>query len=98
MSRDLHPVGVPTGHVFRVDRVRGPAWYAKYRLPDGKLWVAVGGAAAQVWNGRAWKLRRIPAARGGGLTGVSCPTAGACVLVGSDRTGGHTVSLIETYG
>jgi len=23
------------GHVFRVDRTRGPIWYAKYRLPDG---------------------------------------------------------------
>jgi integrase-like protein len=36
MSRDSRPVGVPTGHVFRVERVRGPAWYAKYRLPDGR--------------------------------------------------------------
>lgn len=27
---------VPTGHVFRVERGRGPAWYAKYRLPDGR--------------------------------------------------------------
>ena len=25
----------PSGHAFRVDRVRGPVWYAKYRLPDG---------------------------------------------------------------
>jgi integrase len=24
----------PSGHVFRVDRARGPVWYAKYRLPD----------------------------------------------------------------
>ena len=28
--------GRPTGHVFRVERVRGPVWYAKYRLPDGR--------------------------------------------------------------
>jgi integrase len=27
---------VPTGHVFRVERTRGPAWYAKYQLPDGR--------------------------------------------------------------
>ena len=27
---------VPTGHVFRVERKRGPVWYAKYRLPDGR--------------------------------------------------------------
>jgi hypothetical protein len=26
----------PSGHVFRVDRQRGPVWYAKYRLPDGR--------------------------------------------------------------
>ena len=26
----------PSGRVFRVDRKRGPAWYAKYRLPDGR--------------------------------------------------------------
>ncbi len=29
-------VRVPTGRVFRVDRARGPSWYAKYRLPDGR--------------------------------------------------------------
>ena len=22
--------------MFRVERARGPAWYAKYRLPDGR--------------------------------------------------------------
>jgi hypothetical protein len=26
----------PSGHVFRADRARGPVWYAKYRLPDGR--------------------------------------------------------------
>jgi integrase len=26
----------PSGHVFRVQRVRGPVWYGKYRLPDGR--------------------------------------------------------------
>jgi hypothetical protein len=25
-----------TGHVFRVERKRGPVWYAKYRLPSGR--------------------------------------------------------------
>ena len=24
------------GHVLRVERVRGPIWYAKYRVPDGR--------------------------------------------------------------
>jgi hypothetical protein len=26
----------PSGHVFRVERARGPVWHAKYRLPDGR--------------------------------------------------------------
>jgi hypothetical protein len=26
----------PTGHVFRVERARGPVRYAKYRLPTGR--------------------------------------------------------------
>jgi hypothetical protein len=25
-----------SGHVFRVDRVGGPVWFAKYRRPDGR--------------------------------------------------------------
>jgi hypothetical protein len=33
MSAQMRP---PTGHVFRVDRERGPVWFAKYRLPDGR--------------------------------------------------------------
>jgi hypothetical protein len=27
---------VPTGHVFRIERARGPVWYGKYQLPDGR--------------------------------------------------------------
>jgi integrase len=33
MAGSLRP---PSGHVFRVERARGPVWYAKYRLPDGR--------------------------------------------------------------
>jgi integrase len=32
----MPPVQPPSGHVFRLDRARGPVWYAKYRLPDGR--------------------------------------------------------------
>jgi hypothetical protein len=42
MAGDLH---APTGHVFRVERARGPIWYAKYRLPDGR----------RALQGRGWK-------------------------------------------
>ena len=47
-------VGVPTGHVFRVERVRGPVWYAKYRLPDGRQ--------VQKKRGPAWTERGRPPA------------------------------------
>jgi len=45
---------VPTGHVFRVDRKRGPVWYAKYRLPDGRQ--------VQRKLGPAWSERGRPPA------------------------------------
>jgi integrase len=43
----------PSGHVFRVDRLRGPIWYAKYRLPDGRQ--------VQRKIGPAWTERGRPA-------------------------------------
>jgi integrase len=45
--------GVPTGHVYRVERQRGPVWYAKYRLPDGRQ--------VQKKLGPAWTERGRPA-------------------------------------
>src|ERR1700759_4498983 len=47
-------VGVPTGHVYRIERVRGPVWYAKYRLPDGRQ--------VQKKLGPAWTERGRPSA------------------------------------
>ena len=44
----------PSGHVFRVDRSRGPVWYAKYRLPDGRQ--------VQRKVGPAWTERGRPPA------------------------------------
>lgn len=44
----------PTGHVYRVQRKRGPVWYAKYRLPDGRQ--------VQRKIGPAWTERGRPAA------------------------------------
>ena len=39
----------PTGHVYRVERKRGPVWYAKYRLPDGRQ---VQRKIGPAWTGR----------------------------------------------
>lgn len=44
----------PSGHVFRVERARGPVWYAKCRLPDGRQ--------VQKKLGPAWTGRGRPAA------------------------------------
>jgi integrase len=44
----------PTGHVFRVERARGPVWYAKYRLPDDRQ--------VQKKIGPAWGERGRPPA------------------------------------
>ena len=44
----------PAGHGFRVERARGPVWYAKYRLPDGRQ--------VQRKLGPAWTDRGRPAA------------------------------------
>jgi hypothetical protein len=48
------PVQTTSGHVFRVERKRGSAWYAKYRLPDGRQ--------VQRKIGPAWSQRGRPAA------------------------------------
>src|ERR1700710_1307568 len=48
------PPRPPSGHVFRVERRRGPQWYAKYRLPDGRQ--------VQRRIGPAWTGRGRPAA------------------------------------
>jgi integrase len=44
----------PSGHVFRVERKGGPAWFAKYRLPDGRQ--------VQKKIGSAWTERGRPPA------------------------------------
>ncbi len=43
-----------SGHVFRAERKRGPVWYGKYRLPDGRQ--------VQRKIGPAWKERGRPPA------------------------------------
>lgn len=48
------PIQPPSGHVFRVERKRGPVWYAKYRLPDGRQ--------VQRKLGPAWSQRGRPPA------------------------------------
>jgi integrase len=50
MEKNVKPI---SGHVFRVEGKRGPRWYAKYRLPDGRQ--------VQKALGPAWTQRGRPA-------------------------------------
>ena len=68
MAGGLRP---PTGHVFRVDRARGPVWYAKYRLPDGRQ---VQKKLGPAWTGRV-DLRPATSRSGWRRTGCArCST------------------------
>ena len=71
----------PSGHVFRVDRVRGPVWFAKYRLPDGRqvqrkigpAWTERGRPAAGFFTRRTaedWLRKTLDEARRGTLPGM----------------------------
>jgi hypothetical protein len=78
----LHqPLQPASGHVFRVERKRGPVWYAKYRLPDGRqvqrkigsAWTARGRPLAGYLTKRsaeAWLGERLHEARRGTLPGM----------------------------
>jgi integrase len=74
-------IQIPTGHVFRVERARGPAWYAKYRLPDGRqvqkklgpAWTDRGRPPAGYFTKRlaeAWLRELLEDARRGTLPGM----------------------------
>lgn len=75
------PPRPPSGHVFRVERKRGPQWFAKYRLPDGRqvqrkigpAWTGRGRPAAGYYTKRAaeeWLRKVLGEAREGTLPGL----------------------------
>ena len=86
MSREMYVgttvLALPiSGHVFRVERKRGPVWYAKYRLPDGRqvqkkigpAWTGRGRPGAGYFTKRtaeAWLDDVLAQARRGELAGM----------------------------
>ncbi len=81
MSQERHIRRAPSGHVYRVDRKRGPVWYAKYRLPDGRqvqkklgpAWTGRGRAPAGYMTRRGaeqWLADMLADARRGTLPGL----------------------------
>jgi integrase len=104
---------VPTGHVFRVQRARGPAWYAKYRLPDGRqvqkrlgpAWTERGRPPAGYFTKRLaedWLRRTLDEARRGTLpgmvrTGATFADAAAEYLRYIGEDRGRKASTVEDY-
>lgn len=77
-SRPARPI---SGHIYRVERKRGPTWYAKYRLPDGRqvqkrigpAWTARGRPEVGTYTKRtaqAWLEEVLSEARRGSLPGM----------------------------
>src|SRR4051794_33455978 len=77
----MQPDRAISGHVFRVERKRGAAWYAKYRLPDGRqvqkrigpAWTARGRPPAGYFTRRTaedWLRGILDQARDGTLPGL----------------------------
>jgi integrase len=71
----------PSGHVFRVEGKRGPVWYSKYRLPDGRqvkkkvgpAWTQRGRPPAGYFTKRLaedWLRSALDQARRGTLPGM----------------------------
>src|SRR5664279_261439 len=91
----------PSGHVFRVERRRGPVWYAKYRLPDGRqiqkkigpAWTGRGRPAAGHVTKRLaedWLRELLEEARRGTLPGMVRTGADGCDV---RRRGGGVAAL-----
>src|SRR5947208_818415 len=103
----------PSGHVFRVERARGPVWYAKYRLPDGRqvqkkigaAWTSRGRPATGYFTKRLaedWLRALLDEARRGTLpgvvqTGVSFADAAAEWLRYIEQDRGRKPSTLEGY-
>jgi integrase len=103
----------PSGHVFRVERARGPVWYAKYRLPDGRqvqkklgpAWTARGRPATGYFTKRLaedWLRSTLEQARRGVLpgmvrTGVTFADAAAEFLRYCEQDRGCKPSTLRDY-
>jgi integrase len=104
---------IPTGHVYRVERARDPAWYAKYRLPDGRqvqkklgpAWVERARPPAGYFTKRlaeAWLREVLDEARRGVLpgmhrTGVTFADAAAEYLRYIEHDRGRKPSTLRGY-
>jgi integrase len=110
----MRPLQPPTGHVFRVERKRGPQWYAKYRLADGRqvqkrlgpAWTGRGRPPAGYFTKRTaevWLADTLSEARRGQLsgafaTGATVADAGAEWLRYVEHDRAVKPSTLSDYG
>ncbi|HEY7829160.1 MAG TPA: tyrosine-type recombinase/integrase [Solirubrobacteraceae bacterium] len=110
MNGSVRPI---SGHVFRVDGKRGPRWYAKYRLPDGRqvqkalgpAWTQRGRPAEGCFTKRtaeAWLRDVLDQAHRGTLsgmvrTGATFADAAAEWLRYVEQERGHKASTLADY-
>jgi integrase len=106
-------ITTPSGHVFRVERKRGPQWYSKYRLPDGRqvqtrlgpAWTGRGRPPAGCFTKRLaedWLRSTLERARRGELpgtvrTGATFADAAAEYLRYIGEDRGRKTSTVEDY-
>ncbi len=87
------------------------SYLSSVACPSRQACTAVGGSShtlssssrmlAERWNGNRWSIQPIPTPKGtsDGLSGVSCPSARACVAVGGafHRAGRRQTTLTEAW-
>jgi hypothetical protein len=85
-----------------------PATLSAVSCPSATLCVAVGsyldssgdpdaGPLVEVSDGSGWTVASTPKVSGGGLMGVSCPSASECVAVGAIDSAGSSAPLAERW-
>jgi hypothetical protein len=110
----VRPRGEPSGHVFLREGKRGPVWYAKYRLPDGRqiqrkigpAWTERGRPPAGYVTKRtteAWLRGVLDQARRGTLpglvrTGATFPTLRRSTCATPSMTAGASPRLSAATG
>jgi hypothetical protein len=85
-----------------------PATLSAVSCPSATECVAVGsyldpsgnpdsGPLVEISNGSGWTVQSTPKVSGGGLTGVSCPSASECLVVGTIDRAGSSAPLAELW-
>jgi hypothetical protein len=98
VSHATNPKGATNSNFYAVSCSAANACMATGQFEDAAA--PDGVPLAEVWNGKTWTVKHVPNPRGGtngGLYGVSCSTARACVAVGNVIIKGHNNAFSEAW-